>query len=196
MQQHNDVLIYTSSDNQSRVEVRFDGDNVWLNQYQLAELFQTDRTSILKHIQNIYATQELNENSTCAKFAQVRNQGKRLVKRELINYNLDVIISIGYRVNSIRAIHFRQWATQRLKDYLVQGLSINHKRLEELGKMVKLIESTGNVEILQLSEAKGLLHILSNYTRSFILLNQYDSHKLQNKGLNSNITSEIQYGEA
>lgn len=111
-------------------------------------------------------------------------------------YNLEVIISVGYRVKSIRGTQFRQWATQRLKDFLVQGYAINQKRLDELGKMVQLIELSGKTENLQLPEAKGLLDILSHYTKSFVLLNQYDSHTLPTGQLNENITYEIQYDEA
>ena len=114
-----EIIIYNTPDNQTEIEVKFDIDTVWLNQYQLADLFQTDRTSILKHLQNIYSTGELEEAGTCAKFAQVRKEGKRMIKRDLLNYNLDTIISVGYRVNSIRGTQFRQWATQRLKNYLV-----------------------------------------------------------------------------
>ena len=97
---------------------------VWLNQYQLADLFQTDRTSILKHLQNIYTTEELSEEATCAKFAQVRQEGKRKVSREILHYNLDAIISVGYRVNSKCGTQFRQWATMQLK---VSGRRLFHQ---------------------------------------------------------------------
>jgi death-on-curing family protein len=107
-----------------------------------------------------------------------------------------MVISVGYRINSSRATHFRIWATQRLKDYLVKGYAINQKRLEELGKMVQLIENSGKTEYLQLQEAKGLLEILSNYAKSFVLLNQYDSHSLKAGGLSENITYAIKYDEA
>jgi hypothetical protein len=103
---------------------------------------------------------------------QVALNGKR---RKMNLYNLDVVTSVGYRVNSKEATQFRQWATQRLKDYLVKGYVINQKRLDELGKMVQLIEQSGKTETLQIQEAKGLLDILSHYTKSFVLLNQYDS---------------------
>ena len=103
---------------------------------------------------------------------------------------------VGYRVNSKRGIQFRQWATQRLKAYLVEGYAINQKRLEELGKVVQLVGQSEKKESLQLQEAKGLLEILSNYTKSFVLLNQYDSHNLQPDNLSENITYEIQYEEA
>jgi death-on-curing family protein len=114
----------------------------------------------------------------------------------VLHYNLDAILSVGYRVNSKRGTQFRQWATQRLKDYLVQGYALNQKRLDELGKMVRLIEQSGSTDGLQLGEAKGLLEILGGYTRSFVLLNQYDSHKLPTEAFNTDMTYEIQYEEA
>jgi hypothetical protein len=107
-----EIVIYQTPDNQTQVEVQFEGETFWLNQYQLAELFDTDRTSVLEHLQNIYATGELSEEATCAKFAQVRQEGKRKVKREVLHYNLDAILSVGYRVNSKRGAQFRQWAAQ------------------------------------------------------------------------------------
>lgn len=192
----NKIELYQTADGQTVLEVRFDGDTFWLNQYQLADLFQTDRTSILKHLQNIYSTKELYEEATCAKFAQVRKEGKREVKRDVLHYNLDAILSVGYRVNSKRGTQFRQWATQRLKDYLVKGYVVNQKRLEDLGKMVQLIEQSGKTDTLLLQEAKGLLDVLAGYTKSFLLLNQYDSQKLQHERLNENVTYEIQYDEA
>ena len=192
----NNIVIYQTSDNQTQVEVKFEGETFWLSQYQIADLFQTDRTSVLKHIQNIYATEELSELSTCAKFAQVRKEGKRMVNREVLHYNLDAILSVGYRVNSKRGTQFRQWATQRLKDFLVQGYAINQKRLEELGRIVQMLEQTGNAENLQISEVKGLLEILSGYTKSFVLLNQYDSHNVNPRNLNENVTYEIEYNAA
>src|SRR5690349_6515979 len=97
-----DVVIYQSPDDQTQIEVKFEGDTVWLNQYQLAEIFQTDRTSILKHLKNIYSSHELDEEATCAKFAQVQKEGGKSVSRKILHYNLDAILSVGYRVNSKR----------------------------------------------------------------------------------------------
>ena len=192
----NNIIIYQTPDNQTQVEVKFEGETFWLNQYQIADLFQTDRTSVLKHLQNIYTTEELSEIATCAKFAQVQQEGKRIVNREVLHYNLDAILSVGYRVNSKRGTQFRQWATQRLKDFLVQGYAINQKRLEELGKIVQMLEQTGKTEALNVSEAKGLLEIMGGYTKSFVLLNQYDSHNVNPHNLNENVTYEIEYAAA
>lgn len=191
-----EILIYESQDHQTQVEVMFDEETVWLNQSQLAALFKGSRANIVEHIQNIYKEGELDEVSTCRNFRQVQLEGKREVKRNIEHYNLDVIISVGYRINSKQGTQFRQWATKRLKDYLVKGYAINQKRLDELGKMVELIDQSGKTESLHLQEAKGLLDILSHYTKSFVLLNQYDSHNLQTDKLNANVTYEIKYKEA
>ncbi|PIE87979.1 MAG: hypothetical protein CSA04_04190 [Bacteroidetes bacterium] len=134
------IEIYQSSDGNTVVEVKFDQDTAWLNQYQLAELFSTDRTSITKHLKNIFETGELDEMSTCAKIAQVRREGKRQVKRDILYYNLDVIISVGYRVNSKQGTQFRIWATKRLKEYLVQGYTINEKRLAQKNQEIQFLK--------------------------------------------------------
>ena len=130
-----EIVLYRPDELAAHIEVRLDEENetVWLNQYQLSELFQTDRTSILKHLQNIYLTGELDEKATCAKIAQVRKEGKRIVTREVLNYNLDAILSVGYRVNSKQGTQFRIWATRVLKDYLLKGYAINNRmnRIED-----------------------------------------------------------------
>ncbi|MBA2563605.1 MAG: virulence RhuM family protein [Chitinophagaceae bacterium] len=111
----------------SDIQVKLDNETVWLDAHLIATLFNVNRPAIVKHIQNIYTSKELNEDSTCSILEQVASDGKR---RKMNLYNLDIIISVGYRVNSKQATQFRQWATQRLKDYLVQGYAANQKRLE------------------------------------------------------------------
>ncbi len=182
--------------NNRQIEVRMSSDSVWLSQRQMAELFDKDSDTIGLHLKNIFAEEELEDGATTEFFSVVQQEGKREVKRNVKFYNLDAILSVGYRVNSKRGTQFRQWATQRLKDYLVQGYAINQKRLDELGKMVQLITQSSGTDGLQLSEARGLLEILGNYTRSFVLLNQYDSHQLPDQAFNPNISYEIQYEEA
>lgn len=188
-----EIIIYQTSDNQTEIKVQFDQETVWLNRHQMASLFHRDIKTIGKHINNVFSEGELEQSSVVAKFATTADDGKTY---QVEHYNLDVIISVGYRVNSKRGTQFRQWATQRLKEHLTKGYTINQKRLEELGKMVQLIEQSGKAESLQLKEAKGLLDILSHYTKSFLLLNQYDNNSLQTEKLNENITYEIQYKEA
>ena len=185
-----EIVIYKTPDQQTAIEVQFEGETVWLTQSQITELFQRDRTVITKHINNIFKEGELEEKSNVQKM-HIANSDKPVVF-----YNLDIIISVGYRVKSQRGTQFRQWATQRLKDYLVNGYAINQKRLDELGRMVQLIERSGKTETLQLQKAKGLLEILGNYTKSFVLLNQYDRNNLQTGRLRENITYEIEYDEA
>lgn len=128
MNQQNEIVLYQPNE-LTKLEVRVVDDTVWLSQQQMAELFDTDRTSVLRHIHNIYKTQELNELATCVKIAQVRIEGSRQVMREIPYYNLDMIISVGYRVNSINATMFRRWATSVLKDYMLRGYAVNQRLL-------------------------------------------------------------------
>lgn len=124
-----DEIVLYQPDATIQLEVRLQDETVWLSQQQMAELFGTDRTSVLRHIHNIYKTHELDEAATCAKIAQVRLEGNRQVRREVPFYNLDMIISVGYRVNSIRGTQFRQWANKVLKDYMLKGYAVNQRLL-------------------------------------------------------------------
>ena len=122
-------------------------ETVWLSQNQMAELFNSSRTNIIEHINNIYSDEELDKNSTCQDFRQVRKEGKRTVTRTIPFYNLDMIISVGYRVKSQNGVIFRKWATSILKDYMIKGYAVNQKRLEYLEKAVKLIDIAGRIDI-------------------------------------------------
>jgi len=126
-----EILIYQSKDGTTKIDVKLENETIWLSQYQVAELFQTDRTSIAKHIKNIFETGELTEEATCAKFAQVQKEGSRKVRRDILYYNLDMIISVGYRVKSHVATHFRIWATERMKEYIIKGFVMDDERLKE-----------------------------------------------------------------
>ena len=202
----NQIEIYQTKDKQTQVEVRFQEDTVWLSQSQISDLFQRDRTVITRHINNIFKEEELKEKVVCANFAHTTQHGAMPGKTQESTvkfYNLDVIISVGYRVKSKRGTQFRQWATQRLKDFLVKGYALNEKRLgqmlqnmKELEQAVKLIQQSGNSGQLSVVETKGLLEIITNYTQSFILLNRFDSNNLTDEKLNENITYEIQFDEA
>ena len=123
-----EIVLY-QPEGEVRLEVRVENDTVWLTQMQMAELFNTDRTSITKHIRNIYQIGELDEISTCAKIAQVRKEGERYITRNIPFYNLDMIISVGYRVNSICGVRFRRWANQVLKDYMLKGYAVNQRKM-------------------------------------------------------------------
>ena len=128
------ILFYIDEEGNTKVEVLLQNEDVWLNTKALATLFNIDRSGIIRHINNIYKDEELNENSTCAKIAQVQNEGTRKVKRVYPYYNLDMIISIGFRVNSKKAIKFRTWANKIIKDYMVQGFALNDERFMKANK--------------------------------------------------------------
>lgn len=127
------IIIYQSEDGQTHIEVRMEDETVWLSQQQMAELFQTSRTNVVEHIKHIYEDGELQKEATCRKFRQVQTEGIRQVSREIPFYNLDMIISLGYRVRSVIATHFRQWASQRLKEYIIKGFTMDDERLKQLG---------------------------------------------------------------
>lgn len=128
-----EIVIYQTDDGLTHIDVRMEDDTVWLTQQQMAELFHTSRTNVVEHIQNIYGEGELNEEATCRKFRQVRMEGSREVSRNIPFYNLDMIISLGYRVKSIIATNFRRWATERLKEYMIKGFTMDDERLKQLG---------------------------------------------------------------
>ena len=128
-----EIIIYQSQDGSTNIDVRFVDETVWLTQAQMAELFQSSRTNVVEHIQHIYEEGELEEASTCRKFRQVRREGNRDVAREIPYYNLDMIISLGYRIKSLIATQFRRWATERLKEYMIKGFTMDDQRLKELG---------------------------------------------------------------
>lgn len=188
----NEILIYRVS-NKAQIEVKLDGETVWLSLNQISELFGRDKSVVSRHLSNIFKTKELSRKSVVAKNATTAADGKVY---EVEFFNLDAIISVGYRVNSKQGTQFRQWATQRLKDYLVQGFAINQKRLDQLEQVLNIIHRSGQANELSAPEAKGLLDIITNYTQSFILLNHFDSNRLDIEQLNENITYEIEYDEA
>jgi death-on-curing family protein len=135
----NQIEIYTSQDGSTQIEVQFEGDTFWLNLNQISSLFDRDKSLISSHLSNIYKEGELDQISTVAKNATVQIEADRQVKREIEFYNLDAILSVGYRVNSKRGTQFRQWATKRLKDYLIEGVAINEKRLEQKNKEIQVL---------------------------------------------------------
>ena len=132
-QAQGEIVIYQAEDGLTKVECRFVDETVWLTQQQMADLFHTSRTNIVEHIGHIYEEGELDEVSTCRKFRQVRMEGNRQVTRELPFYNLDMIISLGYRIKSLIATRFRRWATERLKEYMIKGFTMDDERLKKLG---------------------------------------------------------------
>ncbi|MFA6716822.1 MAG: virulence protein RhuM/Fic/DOC family protein [Victivallaceae bacterium] len=184
---NNNIEIYQTSDKQTQVEVKFKKDTVWLNQKQLTVLFDRERSVISKHINNIFKEKELDKDSVCAKIAHTAADGKIYSTQY---YNLDVIISLGYRVKSKRGTQFRMWATQRLKDYLVQGYAINEKRLKEKQQEVEYLKT--GIRILnrviedELNERNDTM--LSLFAKGLELLDDYDHETLDQKGLSTTQT--------
>ncbi len=196
------VLIYQADDGSFQTEVQLQDETVWLNQRQISDLFDTSSDNIGLHLKNIYAEGELSEVATTEDYSVVRIEGTRKVKRLIKHYNLDAIISVGYRVNSRKGTQFRIWANQILKEYLLQGYALNEARLtqqlesiDHLKKGLALIQRA-QVESLDQDEAKGLLTVLTEYTHSFILLNQYDTGHFPKGGLSKALTEEISVEEA
>lgn len=177
MKQTGEIVIYQSGKDAPTIQVLLENGTLWLDQYQLSELFGTDRTSIVRHIRNIYKTSELDEKATCAKITQVQQEGERTVKRQIKIYNLDLIISVGYRVNSKQGTAFRIWANKIIKDHLVKGYTINEKRLLELQKTIKLV----NITIQNLGsddQTKGIFEVLSEFSTALDILDDYDHQRL------------------
>lgn len=171
------IEIYKTS-NGTDIQVKLDRETVWLDAHLIASLFEVNRPAIVKHIQNIYKSGELDQKSTCSILEQVAADGK---KRKMNLYNLDVIISVGYRVNSKKATQFRQWATQRLKEYLVQGYAINEKRLAEKQMQVEMLQS--GIRILHRAlEENQEQNTLALFTAGLALLDQYDHQNIQAEG--------------
>jgi len=169
--------IITFENQEVKLEVNMKDETVWLNAVQMSELFGRDYKTIRKHI-NTALKEEL-DNSTIAKFATVQKEGNREVTRNIDYYNLDMIISVGYRVNSKQGIVFRKWATKILKDYMIKGYAINNKRLEYLEKTIKLINIAGRIDSnLNGSEAQEIIRVINNYTNALNLLDDYDHKRI------------------
>ena len=161
-----EIVIYQSENGDTKIDVRFVDETVWLTQQQMAELFQSSRTNIVEHIQHIYEEGELDEESTCRKFRQVRMEGLRQVTREIPHYNLDMIISLGYRVKSMIATHFRRWATERLKEYMIKGFTMDDERLKNLGGGSYWHELLDRIRDIRSSEKVMYRQVLDLYATS------------------------------
>ncbi|MFD2203867.1 RhuM family protein [Shivajiella indica] len=197
-----EIVVFKPSQGSNEFEIILDGehDTVWVTEQQLVELFGKARRTIGEHIRNIYKEGELEKESTWRKFRQVQKEGEREVKRAVSAYNLDVVISVGYRVKSPVGIEFRKWATQRLKDYLVKGYTINSELLSKQGQ--KIIQLENQLDILrertfesQRVLTEGFLDIISKYSKSFELLNRYDSEDLRLDNLSKEIIYVINYDD-
>ena len=163
---HGEIVIYTADDGNTKIDVNFIDETVWLSQPQMAELFKTSRTNIVEHIGNIYDEGELDKNSTCRDFRQVRKEGNRNVSRDIPFYNLDMIISLGYRVKSKIATDFRKWATERLKEYIVKGFTMDDERLKNLGGGAYWKELLERIRDIRSSEKVMYRQVLDLYATS------------------------------
>lgn len=161
-----EIVIYQTDNGATKIDVRFVDETVWLTQQQMAELFKSSRSNIVEHIQHIYEEGELDENSTCRKFRQVQTEGSREVTREIPHYNLDMIISLGYRVKSIIATHFRRWATEHLKEYIVKGFTMDDERLKKLGGGNYWQELLNRIRDIRSSEKVIYRQVLDLYATS------------------------------
>ena len=178
-----EIILYQTPDGATNLDVRLTDETIWLTQAQMIELFDSSKANISEHIKRIYKTQELEENSTVRNFRTVRIEGTRTVSRELEYYNLDMIIAVGYRVNTKRGTQFRIWANKVLKEYIVKGYAVNQRakveQLEELKKTVKLLSNVLNSKSLTADEATGLLKVITDYTYALDTLDKYDYQSLE-----------------
>lgn len=183
-----EIVIYKPQRGGVELKVKLEKESVWLSLNQIAALFETDKSGISRHIGNIYESKELSKTSTVAKIATVQEEGGRIIKRDIECYNLDLIIAVGYRVNSQKATQFRIWATKILKEYLIKGYAVNEKRILEarekfnqLQRMVFFLKEKSKAELLQ-GQEKEILNLLADYSKTFTLLEQYDKNELRTKG--------------
>lgn len=199
---NNETVIFKPSQGDGEFQVILDNerDTIWVTEQQMIDLFGKARRTIGEHIKNIYNEGELDKISTWREFRQVQNEGNREVSRDIQCYNLDVLISVGYRVKSKIGIEFRKWATKKLKDYLIKGYSINYELLEK--QKDKIFELEKSIDILndkifenQTYLTDGFLSLITQYSKSFELLNQYDTDELSMNGLNRDIIYTINYDD-
>ena len=184
-----DIVIYQTEDGGTKIDVRFEGETVWLTQQQMAELFGSSRTNIVEHIRHIYEEGELDEASTCRKFRQVRDEGGRQVSREIPHYNLDMIISLGYRVKSKIATHFRRWATERLKEYMLKGFTMDDERLKELGGGNYWKELLARIRDIRSSEKVMYRQVLDLYATSV----DYDPNSAESIAFFKMVQNKLHY---
>lgn len=200
---YSNIKIYKTENGKTSIEVKLEKETVWLSQKQMSKLFEKDSDTVGLHLKNIYKSEELYKISTTEKHSVVQQEGNRKVKRQIIYYNLDAIISVGYRVNSKRGIIFRKWATQLLKEYLIKGFAINQEKLEkqnkqllELKETVKILSNVVSNKELSNDESKGLLEIISDYSYALDVLDKYDYQSLKIEDVTINEIYQLNYEEA
>lgn len=203
MEGKGEIVIYQADSGTTEIEVILEDQTIWLTQAQIVELFQSSKANISEHIKTIYKSGELQEPATVRNFRTVRKEGKRLVNRDLIHYNLDMILSIGYRVNSIRGTQFRIWSNTLLREYLTKGYAIDKRKfqeqsrqLEELKQTVKLLGNVIESKTLNTGEAEGLLKVITDYTYALDVLDKYDHQILEIQETTPKELFRITYVEA
>ena len=203
MQSKGEIVIYKSPEGKTELEVNLKDETVWLTLEQIARLFSKVKSTISYHISSIYKEKELQKKSTVRKFRTVQIEGYREIERNLEYYNLDVIISVGYRVKSKRGTQFRIWANKVLIDYLVKGYALNEKRLKEQKEKVKELEKSievfrrvANNHQLQKDEFSGIINVISDYTYALDILDQYDHQNLKKGKVEKNEEYKITYEDS
>lgn len=199
MKNSQEIVVFNSSQSENEFQIILDGDNetVWVTEKQIIELFGKARRTIGEHINNIYDEGELDKSSTWREFRQVQKEGQREVSRKVQQYNLDVVISVGYKVKSQTGIEFRKWATRKLKEYLIKGYTLNQQiQKNQINELKSQLENTQEQLLQNQTQlTDGLLNIISNYSKSFELLNQFDIDELQTNNLQKDINYVINYGD-
>ena len=197
------IVIFKAEDGTNQLQVKLQGDTIWLTQKQMALLFDKDTDTIGLHLKNIFQTKELDKKATTEKYSVVQIESEREVKRRLLHYSLDAIISVGYRVNSKRGTQFRIWATKVLKDYLVKGYAVNEKRLQEksqqlteLKEIIALQEKIVSEYSLEPKETEGLIGVIASYSKALDMLDDYDHQRLQLPETGSREVFQIHYEQA
>ena len=193
-----EVLLYETPDQGVELQVRLEGDTLWLSQKQIAEVFGTKRPAITKHLTNIFASGELGEAAVCSVLEHTAADRKTYKTKY---YSLDAILSVGYRVNSVQATRFRQWASARLKEHLLRGYTLNEERLRSQQENIRQLEQAltlfqqNLIDTAGLEEARGLVRVIADYARTFVLLNQFDSGRLPATDFTGIIRYALQYDE-
>ena len=197
-----EIVIYTSADGKISLDTKLENETIWLTQDMMAKLFETTPQNITMHIKNIYEDEELEQNSTCKDFLQVRNEGKRTVSRKLTHYNLDMILSVGYRIKSKTAVQFRKWATSILKEYLIKGYAINQKALKEqqekltsLRQIIELLNRSMENQVETVEQAQNVSKILHQYVTGLNLLDDFDHKRLDTQGITKRKAIQISVDE-
>jgi len=188
-----EIVFYQSPDGSVKLDVRLEHETIWLNQKQMAVLFDTERSVITKHLKNIFLSEELDQKAVCAFFAHTAEDGKTY---KVQYYNLDAIISVGYRVNSKRGTQFRIWATQLLRDHIIKGYTVNTRRLQELQQTIKLVSTLVDSRTLCCNEAIGLLKVVRDYAYALNVLDDYDHGRIPRPSLAKKEAEPITLEEA